>query len=109
MSNKDGTTVSLFVLMHYCEQCSCCRRLDNHDYQDKSFVVWQCDGSARTNLVARLKDNRAQYVYTDDSAAFTFLNHNCPHFVMVSMESEENPVMIGIDSATKMINGMQLT
>lgn len=96
MSNKNGTTVSLFVLKDYCCQCTHCGKSDCHRYQGKVFERWRCNLQARVDLKVRLdKKNKSQYAYTDTSAAFTFLNHNCPHFVMVSMESEKRPV--GID------------
>lgn len=97
MSDIEGTTVSLFTLMDYCEKCKHCQKLDRHDYHDKVFENWQCKLLARKNMIVRLNDNRMQYAYTDDSAAFTFLNHKCPHFVMISMESE--PIIIGVDKA----------
>ena len=86
--NNNGTVVSLFVLKDYCKKCKHCQKLNRHNYVSINFEVWQCAKSARGNLIARLENNRVQYVYTDNSAAFTFLSHACPHFVMISMESE---------------------
>lgn len=95
---SEGTEVTLFVLKDYCGKCTHCLKDGKHCYQAKKFERWQCRLQAREHLTVRLnKRNVFQYAYTDKSTVFTFLTHACPNFVMISMESEQKPLVL-IDS-----------